>query len=470
LSPIRRSMHAFGVLLLLAFAAQCPPAAAESDPAVSRLANALLADSTDAAGAGTVILVARGDDVLFRGARGKADIELDVALTPDDVFRIGSNTKQFTAAAILKLVEQHRVAIDDPLSRFVPDYPNGAHITVDELLRHTSGVKDYVAIDGYFDAAIRQDLSTDKLIDVFKDLPVDFAPGTDWKYSSSGYILLGAIIERVTGKPWHVAMRELVLAPLALDHTRYDDGTTLIARRAAGYSVDSNGHAVNAPYISMTQAGAAGGLVSSADDLFRWMRALHTGRVLQPETYALMTKVVPTASGRPTDYACGIGTLRVRGEPAFEHAGRDPGYMSETLYVPKPAISVVVLTNTDSPRADVSVIAARLAATAMGRPYPQRHAIALTDAQMRALAGVYRRDSAGHRTIVVHDGQVYTKRDGGSEHVLRAASPDELYFDEVLDYFTVQRDASGNVVALDEFPNGEAPPLHLPRQRDASAR
>jgi CubicO group peptidase (beta-lactamase class C family) len=463
LRSIRRFTRAAVALFLLALSIQGTATAAGGDASVAPLAEALLTASTDADGPGMAILVARGDDVLFRGARGKAAIELDVPLSPDDVFRIGSNTKQFTAATILKLVEQHRIAIDDPLSRFLPDYPNGPHITVDELLRHTSGISDYVAIDGYFDAAIRQDLGTEKLIDVFKDLPPDFAPGTDWNYSSSGYILLGAIIEHVTGKPWHVAMRDLLLAPLALAHTGYDDGATLIPRRVLGYSIDRSGRTITAPFISMTQAGAAGGLVSSPDDLLLWMRALHGGRVLQPDTYGRMTKVVPTASGRPTDYAAGLGTRRIRGEAAFAHAGRDPGFMSQTLYVPKSAIGVVVLTNTDSPRADVSVIAAKLAATAMGRPYPARQPIALTGAQMRSLAGVYQRGSA-HRTIVVHDGTLYTKRDGGSEHVLHAASQDELYFDEVLDYFAVKRDASGTVVALDEFPDGEAPPLHEPKQ------
>jgi CubicO group peptidase (beta-lactamase class C family) len=456
----------FAALFLLVFLVGSVDAA-ESDPALTREAQTSLHNLSDASGPGAVILVARGDDILFRGARGSASIELDVPLSAGDVFRIGSNTKPFTAAAILKLAEQGRLAMTDPLSRFLPDYPNGANITVDELCRHTSGIRDYTEIDGYFDAAIREDLGTEKLIDVFKDLPVDFPPGTDWKYSSSGYILLGAIIEKVTGKSWHAAVHDLLLAPLALKDTAYDDGATPIARRAAGYSVDASGRVVNAPYISMTQAAAAGALVSTADDLLRWMRALHTGRVLEPDSYRFMTSVVPTRSGHPTDYACGIGTLRVRGEPAFQHVGRDPGYMSETLYVAKPAVSVVVLLNTDSPRADISVVAARLAATAMGRPYPQRHPVTLTRAQMDALAGVYQRGTTGRRTIRVRDGRLYTQRDGGNEHPLRAASANELYFDEVLDYFTVTRDKSGRVVALEEFPNGEEPPLHLPRQGDA---
>ena len=319
---------------------------------------------------------------------------------------------------------------------------------------------------GYFQTEIRKDVSTEQLINVFEKLPADFPPGSDWGYTNSGYVLLGAVIEKVTGKSWHDAMHDLILAPLTLNHTVYDDSAALISRRAAGYSVAGAGNVVNAPYISMTQAAAAGGLVSTADDLFLWMRALHGGKALQDSSYRYMTKVVQPPSGRAIDYACGISSLKVRGELAFEHVGRDPGYMSVTLYVTKSAISVVVLTNTDSPSVDISVVAAKLAATALGKPYPDRHAVSLTQNQMDQFAGTYERGRSGDRTIRVHDGQLYTKRDGGSEHVLRAASENELYFDEVLDYFTAKRDGAGKVVGLEEFPNGEDPPLHLLKQGD----
>jgi len=430
---------------------------------VEHQAQALLVDAVDTNGPGMVILVSHGDEVLFRGARGRAQVELGTPLSPSDIFRIGSNTKPFTAAAIYRMSEQGRIMLEDPLSRFLPAFPNAAHITIAELLCHTSGVKDYTEIDGYFDAAIRTDVSTAQLVDVFEDLPVDFAPGTDWKYSNSGYVLLGAIIEHVTGKPWHAAIKELVTTPLALGNTMYDEGSALIPRRAAGYSADADGHTVNAPYMSMTQAAAAGGLVSNADDLFHWMRALHSGKVLRMDNYRRMTTPAALPSGQTADSACGLATLRVRGESAFEHVGRDPGFMSETLFLPKSSIGVVVLTNTDSPRKDISVIAAKLAAAALGRPYPQRKPIALKQKQMQALAGDYQRGKNERRTITVRDGMLYTHRDGGRDHPLRAASANELYFDEVLDYFTVTRDASGAVTALDEFINGEQPPLHSPK-------
>ena len=456
---IRRSCVALILSLLLrgGIAGELPP-----NTRVVQQAQQLLAETITAEGPGIAILVARGDEVIFRDSRGMAQLELDVPMHAENIFRIGSNTKQFAAVSILKLVEAGRLSLADPLSRFLPDYPNGAHITVHELLNHTSGIKDYLAITGYFQSAIRQDVDTAKLIDVFKNQPVDFAPGTDWKYSNSGYILIGAILEKLTGKPWHEAIGELVLKPLVLTHTRYDSDQVILAGRAAGYSVDDAGHVRNAPYVSMTQAGAAGGLVSNVDDLFHWMRAVHGGKVLGAESYGRFITPVPTPSGEPSDYGYGIETHKLRGLRTLEHAGRDPGFMSYILYIPDASISVVALANTDSPPYDISVLTYKLAATALGNPYPTRHPIALTAAQMRGIAGVYKQGK-GRRTIAVSEGALYTKRDGGAAHVLRASSSSELYFDEVLDYFTVIRDRSGRVVALEHFADGEAPGSRLPR-------
>lgn len=449
--------HSCAGLILLVLLRGTGAAELPSAADVARQAQRLLVQTTAADGPGAAILVARGDEVMFRGARGLAQVELGVPLRADQVFRIGSDTKQFAAVTILKLVEQGRLSLTDPLSKFLPDYPGGAHITVHELLNHTSGIKDYTEIDGYFRAAIREDLDTGKLVAVFKDQPVDFAPGTNWKYDNSGYVLIGAIIEKITGKPWHQAMRDLVLAPLALTHTRYGADQPVIAGRVAGYSTDEQGHVANAIYISMTQAGAAGGLVSTLDDLFHWSRALHTGKVLEPDSYRRMVTPVPTRSGTPTDYGYGIFTRELRGEHAFEHGGRIAGFSSDMLYLPGPAITVVVLANTDSAPTSTDLLAARLAARALGRPYPERHPMTLSAAQMQALSGVYQIADGERRTITINDGKLYTAHGGGPAHALLAASADELYFDEVLDYFTVDRDAAGKVVALEKYPGGEPP-------------
>jgi D-alanyl-D-alanine carboxypeptidase len=465
-SWVNISCSCAGLILLVALrgviAAEFPPKAE-----VAQQAQQLLVEATTLDGPGAAILVARGDEVIFRGARGLAQMELGVPLRADNVFRIGSNTKQFAAVTVLKLVEQGRLSLTDPLSKFLPDYPNAANISVHELLNHTSGIKDYTEIDGYFRAAIREDLDTTKLVAVFKDQPVDFAPGMNWKYDNSGYVLIGAIIEKVTGKPWHEAIRETVLSPLALTHTGYGADQPIIAGRAAGYSTDEQGHASNAIYISMTQPGAAGGMVSSVDDLFHWLRALHTGKILKADSYHRLITPVPTPSGQPSDYGYGVFTRTVRGEHALEHGGSIPGFSSDTLYIPGPAITVVALANTDSGHPDTALLTATLAASALGRPYPTRHPVTLTTAQMQALTGVYKLKDGERRTISVRDGKLYTQHGEGPPHVLLAVSENELYFDEVLDYFTVTRDDAGKVIALEKFPSGEPPAEHWPKTDEA---
>jgi D-alanyl-D-alanine carboxypeptidase len=147
------------------------------------------------------VLVARGDELLVQTARGMASIELGVALTPEQRFRLGSVTKQFAAALLLRLIDQGKARLDDPLSKFLPDYPNGAAIRLSMLLNHSGGMKSYTGIRGYMHNPIRRDLSTQELIAEFKDQPVDFAPGAAWAYNNSGYVLVGAVIEAITGKP-----------------------------------------------------------------------------------------------------------------------------------------------------------------------------------------------------------------------------------------------------------------------------
>jgi D-alanyl-D-alanine carboxypeptidase len=180
--------------------------------AVARYAQALLDEQgIDPQGPGLTLLVARGDTLLATAARGQASIELGVPLAPSHVMRLGSITKQFSAATLLRLVDEGKASLDDPLSKYLPDYPNGAAITLTQLLNHTSGVKSYTDISGYFNNLVRHDLSTKELVAVFKDLPVDFAPGTRYAYNNSGYVLAGAVVEAITGTPWHEALQTQLL-------------------------------------------------------------------------------------------------------------------------------------------------------------------------------------------------------------------------------------------------------------------
>ena len=197
---MRRVAYATALLPLLVFALPvAAPAQTATAVAVDQYEEVLtLAYPAD--GPGAAALVARGGEVEFLGASGMANLELDVPLQPDMVFEIGSITKQFTAVAIMMLVEEGVISLDDPMTKFLPDYPEyGDAVTVEHLLTHTSGIVSYTGIPGYMDQEIRKDLTIQGLIDVFKDLPVEFEPGERFAYNNSGYVLLGAIIESASG-------------------------------------------------------------------------------------------------------------------------------------------------------------------------------------------------------------------------------------------------------------------------------
>jgi D-alanyl-D-alanine carboxypeptidase len=357
-------------LLALALNAAAAANTLPSKAEVAAYADKLLADSYPADGPGAAVLVARGDELIYRGARGLASVELKVPLAPEQSFRIGSVTKQFAAAGLLKLIESGKVGLDDPLSKFLPDYPNGAKITVRQLLDHTSGIKSYTDIAGIMDGPIRQDLSTAALVATFKDQPADFAPGEKWAYNNSGYVLVGALIEAASGKSWHAYLTESVLAPSGLEHTVHGADDALIAGMARGYTV-KNAQVAPAAFLSMTQPHAGGALVSTVDDLHRWNRALHGGKVLSPASYAAM--ITPTGQAIEAKYGFGIERSTLRGHELLQHGGGIPGFSSHLMYVPDAQLSVVVLQNAEvsnNGMGDSAELAMVLGAYALGDPYP----------------------------------------------------------------------------------------------------
>ena len=439
--------------------AAAPPSAAE----VARYAQQQLQDNYPADGPGAALLVARGDQVLFRGARGEASVELGVPLTPDSVFRIGSVTKQFAAAGLLKLVEAGQVSLDDPLSKYLPDYPNGAHITVHQLLNHTSGVKSYTGIPGVMAGPIRMDLSTAQLIDSFKNQPVDFAPGAQWAYNNSGYVLVGAVIEAASGQPWHAYLQQALFEPLGLKHTRWGDDHALIPGQVQGYTL-SQGRPAPANYASMSQPHAAGALVSTVDDLLRWNRALHEGKVLRGDLYARMIEA--DGAARKEHYGYGIERNTLRGGDLLAHGGGIFGAMSFLLYLPGSDTTVAIVQNSDSVapgKRPPGVLARKLAAYAIGQPYPQATPVTLDAAQLKSLEGVYRSDAKTARAMQVVDGRLVSQRIGGQRVPMTAIGPDEFLFEDGLSRLRFERDGKGAVTGTRFYVNGEGEGVFSPR-------
>lgn len=454
------SMRALGLSLALCMAPLLSSCAhdpgASTDAQIAQRAADLVARQYPADGPGAAVLVARGDTIIYRAARGEADVEGNVPLQPDAVFRLGSVTKQFAAAGLLKLVEEGRVGLDDPLSRFLPNFPRGGDITIRQLLNHTSGVANYTAIPGYMDELIKRDLTTAQMIDVFDDLPLDFAPGERWSYSNSGYVLVGAVIEAASGMPWYEYLDRSFFQPLGMRHTGYGHDPRFIAEQVHGYSL-RDGAVVPMAELSMTQPHAAGALVSNVDDLLIWNRALHEGRVLSNPLYVQMITPAGAAAQGGANYGFGIVRSPVRTETMLEHGGGIFGFNTSLDYVQGPDITVVVLENNDSDNGgpNASSVARRLAAIALNDPYPEMIAVPVEQSVLQSAEAVYQFDGDIRRTLRVVDGQLTAQREGRARIPLTAVATDDFLYEDGLNRIKLVRDASGAITGVRYYANGD---------------
>jgi D-alanyl-D-alanine carboxypeptidase len=294
----------------------------------------------------SVAVIRAGRDTLIYRGYGLADVENEATATPLTVYRIGSVTKQFTAAAVLRLVDENRVELDAPISRYVPRLPNAwSGIRVRHLLNHTAGIPDFR--ERWLTLDLREDaLTPDSVIGIVRSEPLEFAPGTQWRYSNIGYIVLGLLIERVTGEPYAHHLRTRLLEPLGLTATRYCDVTPLIPHRAEGYE-QRDTSVVNARYTSMTVVFAAGGLCSTVGDMAAWNRALATGRVVSAASWAMMT--TPDSVARANEYGFGVWVRAIDGHRVIRHGGGIEGFRADNAYLPDDSLSITVLTNLAAP-------------------------------------------------------------------------------------------------------------------------
>ena len=275
---------------------------------------------------------------------GFADVELKAAVTPDTVFEIGSVTKQFVAVAIMTLVEQGKVGLNDSPAKYLPDLPAAWRaVTIRQLLTHTSGIPDFEEVLGY--GAYRIPTTAEQLIAKVADRPMDFPPGTQWHYSNTGYYLLGLIVEEASGEPYVTVIEKRILGPAGMTRTRSSTPVEIIAGRASGYALEG-GRVENRDPIQPTAVGGAGDLVSTASDLVRWNAFLDARSVLANESYAQIWTDQPLADGSPSGYGFGWFVTPVRGHRAREHSGGTAGFSSDILRLPDDRVTVIVLTNT----------------------------------------------------------------------------------------------------------------------------
>ncbi|HTO96641.1 MAG TPA: serine hydrolase domain-containing protein [Myxococcales bacterium] len=299
----------------------------------------------------TLAVVREGRIVKVRGY-GLANLELGVPAGERTVYELGSTTKQFTAAAVLLLVEEGKIGLDDPLARFFPRVPQAWHgITVRHLLTHTSGIQDHVAVPGYL-KVFRTDLffettpGLDELVGLFFKLPLEFQPGETWAYDNTGYILLGRLIEKASGRPYWAFLEERIFRPLGMTATRSTDPQPLVPGRAAGYEWVAGAfqnRAVLLPGIAFS----AGALLSTVGDLARWDAALYGEKLLRRSSREQMWAPARAADGSPLSFDYGFGWFldSYHGHRLVQHSGGTPGFSSAFYRFPDDKLTIALLTN-----------------------------------------------------------------------------------------------------------------------------
>lgn len=394
-------------------------------------------------GAGTVVYLSRGNETLYQKAFGKANIELDVAMTSEHVFRLGSVTKQFTAVLILLLQEQGKLSIQDDIRKYIPDFPEKQKvITIEALLTHTSGVINYTGLQSFTEELKRKDLSPKQLVDLFKLEPLKYDPGSDYEYSNSGYVLLGYIIEQITGKSYAEFTYETIFKPLGMNHSYYDSPTRIIPGRVSGY-VQRNAAYRNADYLSMNLPYSAGSLMSTAGDLQKWYSSLYDGKLLKQETMKKAQTSFKLNNGRLTGYGYGWETGNVQGSPSVKHVGVVNGFFAYAAYLPLENLSISILRNCDSPY-EPDILASKLLAVALGKPYDYKP-VKLKSSELEVFQGVYNVKNSGKHSVRLQDGNLMYYYLGGPKTRLVSYGKDQFVMGNSLNTLKFTRDEKGNL-------------------------
>lgn len=287
------------------------------------------------------ILVVNKKKVILKKSFGMADREWSISNTADTKFRIGSITKQFTAASILQLAEQGKLSIDDKLNKYFENYPNGDLITIKMLLNHSSGVKNYTELPEFLPKSVLP-MESDSVIAIFKDKGLDFKPGTQFHYSNSGYFLLGVIVEKASGLKLSEFLDRNIFNKVGLTNTSLDRSDSVLRYRAKGYGKSKKGIVENAPYMSMNLPFSAGAIISTTEDLYLWTQALFGNKIISASSRAKM--ITPYFA----KYGFGLGIDSLNLHKRVSHGGGIPGFISFVSYYPEDDLFIAVLSNNSS--------------------------------------------------------------------------------------------------------------------------
>lgn len=439
----KKPILVLAVTVLLALGAR----GACAQESLSEKVDAILSKTFKTGEPGAALLIKKDGKILMRKGYGTADLELGVPVEPDMSFRLGSITKQFTSVSILMLQERGKLSVTDPIDKYLPDFPtHGQVITIENLLTHTSGIVDYTSLSEWL-PLWRKDMTVPEIIALFKDKPLEFAPGEHWKYSNSGYILLGAIIEKAAGGTYENFVQKNIFDPLGMNHSYYGSASRVLPRRIPGYGRDARGF-INAPYISMTQPYSAGSLLSSVDDLALWNDAILAGKLIKKESLAPAWTAYTLKDGTSAGYGYGWSVSDYEGHRLIEHGGGIMGFSTYGMLFPDDNALVVLLTNSAIPGRDPMPFAVQAADLTLGITHKEAKAVTLEDKDLAPLLGVYVDWEKNEYSITREGVKVFAQRSGAGKTEIVPISPLEFAVKDRPSRFVFAKNERGEVTGL----------------------
>ncbi|HTL18046.1 MAG TPA: serine hydrolase [Patescibacteria group bacterium] len=441
-------------------------------PAPDKLADALFAHFIATNSPGAAVLVAQNGKVLFEHGYGMADVGHGLAFSPQTKSRIGSITKQFTAAAILKLQEQGKLSAQDKLSKYFPDFPRGGEVTLYHLLTHTSGIRSYTDKPGFIEKVCAA-IKPDDLIQSFKNDPFDFNPGKQWHYDNSGYFLLGQIVEKASGQSYGDFLRKNFFEPLGMKSTGVHHGGMSLEQEALGYSFGSDGTFTNALNWDMSWAGGAGALYSTVEDLFRWNEGIFGGNMLKQASLQAAWTPVQTDENKKDNsgdgYGYGWAISQLRGAQEISHGGGLNGFSSFLMRLPRENFTVAVLANAlpGGPGVDPTRLARLVAQFYLGEQLGPRSTYkanaAVLPSTFDALVGRYDY-GVGIMTVTKEGNHLYAQLAQQPRMEIFPKSETEFFWKAVDAQVTFVKDNSGKVTKAVHHQNGQV--INAPRLPD----
>ena len=393
------------------------------------------------------VLVAQNGHVILNKGYGFANLEWKIPNSPATKFRLGSTTKQFTAAAILLLEEQGKLSLQDLVKKHLPDAPTAwDQMTIFHLLTHTAGIPNFTDFPEV-SALMTQATTPDQLLSCFRNKPLEFQPGENYKYTNSGYTLLGLLIEKISGQNYSSFLQQNIFDPLGMKDSGYDSNTAIIPDRSSGYEQGTAG-LENATYIHMSIAFSSGGLYSTTEDLLRWEQGLFGDKLLKTESLKKM--ITPFKS----DYALGLFVRSENGHKVIEHGGTIAGFRAAFYHYPEDQLTVIVLGNLLSEAS--SIIAKKLGAAALGEKVTLPGDCKKVDPTvLDKYVGRYQITPALILSVTREGDHFYGQATGQSKVELYAEGEKEFFLSTTEISLTFQTDSQGHATGLILHKNGD---------------